>query len=88
MKSLILLLITTGIWAGVNVSGCMSCHGTDWSSKALGVSKDVSKMTKQEVSDALVGYKNGSYGGQMKNLMRDQIYKYSVEDLNNTGIGI
>ena len=83
-----ILLVTTGIWADVNLSGCMSCHGQDLSSKALGVSKDISKMTKQEVSDALIGYKNGTYVSPMKNLMKVQIHKYSIDELNNTGIGI
>jgi len=44
-------------------------------------------MTKQEVSDALVGYKNGTYGGPMKGIMKGQVAKYSEADLRAIGLG-
>ena len=38
-------------------------------------------MTKADVAKALVGYKNGTYGGPMKGLMKGQVARYSDADL-------
>ena len=71
----------------VNLSACKGCHGADFQKKALGKSKIVSEMTKDEVSDSLVGYKNGTYGGSMKGIMKGQVAKYSDDALRSTGLG-
>jgi len=67
--------------AGVNAGACTGCHGADWSKKALGKSLDVSQMTHYDIATALIGYKNGTYGGSMKGLMKGQVAKYSDADL-------
>lgn len=66
---------------------CKGCHGANFEVVALGKSKIVANMTKDEVSVALIGYKNGTYGGAMKGIMKGQVVKYSDEALKNTGIG-
>ena len=81
IASIATLALATASIAAVNEKGCTSCHGADWSKKALGKSKDVSQMTHQEIADSLIGYKNGTYGGPMKGLMKGQVAKYSDEDL-------
>ncbi len=48
---------------------CVSCHGVDFEIKALGVSKVVQEMSQKQIKDALDGYKNGTYGSSMKELM-------------------
>jgi cytochrome c-type protein NapB len=44
-------------------------------------------MTKSQVVTALIGYKYGTYGGNMKGLMKGQVAKYSDDELKRTGIG-
>jgi cytochrome c-type protein NapB len=66
-------LLTTA--ASANVAGCKGCHGTNFEKKAMNVSKVVKDMTKAEIVTALTGYKDGSYGGAMKGLMKGQVIK-------------
>ena len=85
MKKIVLsiaaLTASTALMAGVNGAACTGCHGADWSKAALGKSKNVAEMTHAEIAAALIGYKDGSYGGQMKGLMKGQVAKYSDADL-------
>ena len=81
IASIATLALATASIAAVNAKGCTSCHGADWSKKALGKSKDVSSMTHAEIATSLKGYKDGSYGGPMKGLMKGQVAKYSNADL-------
>jgi cytochrome c-type protein NapB len=89
MKKIVLGTLLCGVaaFAAVNLGACKGCHGGDFSKKALGKSLNVAAMTKQEVSDALVGYKNGTYGGPMKGIMKGQVAKFSEADLRSTGLG-
>jgi len=85
MKKIVLSIValgaTTALMAAVNAGACVGCHGADWSKAALGKSKNVSEMSKADIAAALVGYKDGSYGGPMKGLMKGQVDKYSKEEL-------
>ena len=65
----------------VNTAACTGCHGADFAKKALGKSKVVSEMTKADIETALKGYKDGSYGGAMKGMMKGQATKLSDEDI-------
>jgi len=84
-KILITSLLTAGLavsaMAEVNLKACAGCHGGDWSKKALGKSKVVANMTTKDIVDSIIGYKNGSYGGSMKGVMKSQVAKYSDEEL-------
>lgn len=60
---------------------CKQCHGLHWEKEALGKSKDVSNMTNEEVKVALLGYKDGSYGGIMKNIMKNHLKDFDTKDL-------
>ena len=40
-------------------------------------------MTKTEIKAAMLGYKNGTYGGAMKNLMVAQSKSLSEIDINS-----
>merc|ERR1711991_747509 len=38
-------------------------------------------MDTQQIIDALTGYKNNSYGGAMKGLMKVQVKKLTLEEI-------
>ena len=57
----------------VNLAACAGCHGKDFEKKAMGVSRVVNTLTKAEIETALKGYKDGTYGGNMKTLMKGQV---------------
>jgi len=66
------LLAAPMAFAG-GTAACAGCHGADFSKKALGKSKVVKDMSKEEIVAALKGYKDGSYGGAMKGMMAGQV---------------
>jgi len=89
MKKVVLGTLICGVaaFAAVNLGACKGCHGANFEKKALGKSKIVKDMTKAEVSASLIGYKNGTYGGPMKGVMKGQVARYSDADLSSTGLG-
>ena len=82
IASIAALTVASTLAAAVNGKACTSCHGADWSKKALGKSKVVSNMAHADIAAALKGYKAGTYGGPMKGLMKGQVGKYSDADLD------
>ena len=66
-------LITPSLFA--NTAACKGCHGANFEKAALGKSKIVSEMTQEDIAKALKGYKDGSYGGAMKGMMKGQVAK-------------
>lgn len=62
---------------------CASCHGADGSKKALGKSQVIKGWSVEKLTKAIEGYKNGTYGGDMKTAMQAQ-----VKDLNSVDINI
>jgi len=54
---------------------CSSCHGTHGDKKALGKSQIIQGWEVSKVKTALTGYKNGTYGGAMKAVMKGQASK-------------
>lgn len=87
MKKILLGLValSTLVFAEVNLASCAGCHSSDWSKKALGKSKVVADMNATAISTALLGYKDGTYDSAgMAGIMRAQVSKYSVEELNAT----
>jgi len=60
----------------VNLSACAGCHGKDFEKKAMGVSKVVKDMSKADIETALKGYQAGTYGGNMKALMKGQVAQF------------
>jgi cytochrome c-type protein NapB len=82
IASIATLALATASMAAVNAKACTSCHGADWSKKALGKSLNVAEMTHADIAAALKGYKAGTYGKAMKGLMKGQVAKYSDADLD------
>lgn len=60
---------------------CATCHGAHGEKAALGKSKVIDKMSKADIVTSLNGYKDGSYGGAMKGLMKGQVMKLSENDI-------
>lgn len=51
---------------------CASCHGSKGEKAALGKSQVIAQFNAQQIKDALHGYKDGTYGKEMKALMQGQ----------------
>ena len=69
--------------AAANYAVCASCHGALGGKSALGKSKVIAWMSKDDLLTALVGYKEKKYGGSMRGIMKAQVMRYSVEELND-----
>ena len=81
MKKLLLLATLVGVSLVANDGAglykkCASCHGKKAEKKALNKSQVIQGWDKQKIVDALKGYKDGSYGGAMKGLMKGQVATY------------
>jgi len=74
-------LMAPAAYAEVNTAACAGCHGADFGKVAMGKSKVVKDMSKADVAKALTGYKDGSYGGVMKGIMKGQVAKLSADDI-------
>ena len=62
---------------------CKGCHGAKGEISALGKSKIIRNMNKLEIYNALTGYQNGTYGGEMKALMKGQVNGMSKTELKD-----
>ena len=60
---------------------CKGCHGPRGDLKALGKSKILTNMTTTNIIKALNGYKNNTYGGSLKGLMKGQVKSLSNQDI-------
>ena len=74
-------LASTSTFAA-NTAACAGCHGANFEKAALGKSKIVKDMTKENIVAALKGYKDGSYGGAMKGVMKGQVAALSDADMD------
>ena len=82
--AIILTLATLTLFASDGAAlakKCAGCHGADFSKKALGKSKVVKGWDAAKIEASLKGYKDGTYGGAMKGLMKGQVASYSDEDI-------
>jgi cytochrome c553 len=85
MKKTLVTLSVVAIAAtstfAVDTAACVGCHGANFEKAALGKSKIVKDMAKADIITALKGYKDGSYGGAMKGVMKGQADKLSDADI-------
>lgn len=94
MKRMILVLIACSMTGLLAADGadlykrCAGCHGQKGDKKALGKSKIIRGWAAADTKKALLGYKNGSYGGPIKALMKSQISTYKLEDIKAVSIYI
>lgn len=64
-------------------SKCVSCHGKNAEVKALNKSKVIAGWSVKKLTKALQGYKNGSYGGELKGMMKAQVMSLSKQDIRS-----
>ncbi|MEA1953435.1 MAG: nitrate reductase cytochrome c-type subunit [Campylobacterota bacterium] len=74
------LLASSALYAA-STAGCIGCHGANFEKAAMGKSKIVKDMSKADIVTSLKGYKDGSYGGAMKGLMKGQVANLSDADI-------
>ena len=67
---------------------CAGCHGVKAEKKALGKSEIIAGWAVSRTEKALKGYKNGTYGGSMKALMKSQVASYSDDDIKAVSVYI
>lgn len=65
--------VDTSIDATVLFTTCAACHGQKAEKSALGKSQVIAGWDKQRIVDAINGYKEGTYGGIMKNVMAGHV---------------
>ncbi len=75
-------LLSASALYGASTAACTGCHGANFEKKAMGKSKVVKDMSKEDIVKALKGYKDGSYGGAMKGLMKGQVASLSDADID------
>lgn len=56
---------------------CVACHGANGEKPALGKSQIIKGWSVDQLVTAIKGYKDGSYGGAMKGVMKGQVAKLS-----------
>ena len=65
---------------------CAGCHGAHGEKSALGKSKVINEMRQETLVLSIRGYQNGTYGGAMKALMKGQVFRlklYEIEALSS-----
>jgi cytochrome c553 len=62
---------------------CSGCHGQKGELHALGKSQMINEWDEAKIESALLGYKNGTYGGNMKGIMIGQVMQLSETDIKS-----
>jgi len=60
---------------------CMGCHGQNGEKKALNKSAIIKNWDQSKIANALKGYKDGTYGGAMKGVMKSQVATLSQTEI-------
>lgn len=66
-------------------AGCAGCHGSQGERKAMGKSQIIKGWDTAKFSAAIHGYKDGSYGGAMKGIMKGQASKLGDDEITAIG---
>lgn len=72
------LLGATSLFASEGAAlykSCIGCHGVNGEKPALGKSAVITGWDVEKTVAALKGYKDGTYGGPMKGVMKGQVVK-------------
>ena len=64
---------------------CAGCHGASAEMAALGKSKIIKNWDASKIVAALKGYKDDTYGGVMKGVMKGQVANLSDEEIEALG---
>lgn len=90
MKKILLgiMLIGAGLFASDLTKSCVGCHGVEFEKSALGKSMVVKELTTVEIEKALNGYKDGTYGREMKGVMKGQVARLTEDDIKTIAFEI
>lgn len=75
------LFTTQGLLAEDLYKKCIACHGAQGEKVALGKSKIIKDMSKEDFIASMKGYQDGTYGGPMKTVMLGQVKNLSDADI-------
>lgn len=64
---------------------CAGCHGSSAEKPALGKSQVIKGWDAAKIVSSLKGYKDGTYGGVMKGVMKGQVTNLSDEEIEALG---
>lgn len=78
---IITVFILTTSTMGVNLTTCIGCHGRNFEKPAMNISRVVKDLKEEEIRKALKGYKEGSHGGSMSDVMNSQISKFTDSEI-------
>lgn len=82
MKKIVLgTMIAAASLMAANWAPCAGCHGAAGEKPALGKSQVIKGWPVEKTVAALKGYKDGSYGGAMKGVMKGQVARLSDGDI-------
>ncbi len=79
----ILAVSTACTLSAASFAACAGCHGAKAEKKALGKSQVIAGWDVAKTEKALKGYKDGSYGGPMKAVMKGQVARLSDADIKD-----
>ena len=75
------VVLTMASSYAVSIAACAGCHGQNFEKRAIGKSLVVKDMSLKEIIVALKGYKDGTYGDTMKQMMVSQVKNVKDADL-------
>ena len=61
---------------------CASCHGKHARKSAFGKSQVIANWPKENIKSAIIGYQNKTYGGSMRNMMRQQVKSLDESEID------
>ena len=89
IKGLVLvgaMLVSSSAMANADLfKKCAGCHGQHAEKKAMGKSKVINTFSSAEIVTALKGYKDGTYGGAMRGLMKGQVSRLNDKQIESLG---
>lgn len=84
MKKIVLgTMIAAASLMAASFAPCAACHGASAEKAALGKSQIIKGWAVEKTVAALKGYKDGSYGGAMKGVMKGQVARLSDADIED-----
>jgi len=84
MKKIVLgTMIAAASLMAASWAPCAGCHGANAEKAALGKSQIIKGWPVDKTVAALKGYKDGSYGGAMKGVMKGQVARLSDADIQD-----
>jgi cytochrome c553 len=72
---------TAATAAAPSTAACVACHGAKFEKNTMAKDKVPANLSKADFAKALKGYKDGSYGGAMKGVMKGQVANLSDADI-------